>query len=681
LLIAAAGFWALSPALSGGWIGDDFLYLTGNPLMQDPHRLWKAWFQPGSFVEYYPLEESLQWIEWKCFGQDTRGYHLVNILLHLASSLLVWRLFAKLGLRQAWIGGLLFAVHPSVVESVSLINEFKNTLSLPFFLLALCAWIDFEERRDVRDYLLALGWFLAAMLSKITMAPFPVFILVFAWWKRGRVGWRDVQASLPFFLISFFLGVMTIECGVWFLAGKEVMTHDQSLPWLSRLALGGTSLAFYFTRVLVPLRPLPLYPQWQVVPPSAWDFLPWPLFLAAAFYLGKRRAGWGRHALLGLAFFALLLLPFLGFNWASYMTATWVMDHFLYIPMIGLLALVVAALGQVENRVDPSLRPAGMALLAALVVALAVESHAYAGKFIDDTALAAYTVENDPGCWFARANYAVDLQKSGRTDEAIDQLRIAFRENPDLPGGHVTLGDAYYSKSNWNEARHEFELATKAQPEIAETHNNLGNALLQLGQVQDAAAQYAEAIRLKPAYADPHCGLGNALTAENDLPGAVREYREALKIDPDKAAALTDLGFALLQLGRDDEAVQQLGEAARLKPDDAEALVNLAIAQGQAGHTPGALATFQQALQRDPRNPAIYYNRANLLFQAGRLQEAMTDYRQALELKPDYAEAHNNLGAALLRSGRRAEAAAEFHAALKIDPTYADARNNLARCK
>ncbi len=74
--------------------------------------MWKAWFVPGSFIEYYPIAQTVQWVQWQLWHEQTLGYHVTNVLLHAASALLLWRLLAKLGLRYAWLGGMLFAVHP-----------------------------------------------------------------------------------------------------------------------------------------------------------------------------------------------------------------------------------------------------------------------------------------------------------------------------------------------------------------------------------------------------------------------------------------------------------------------------------------------------------------------------------------------------------------------------------------
>ena len=161
--------------------------VLNNPLLSDPDRLWKAWFEPGSFIEYYPIEQTVQWIEWQFWGTEPMGYHVVNVVLHMVSALLVWRLLHKLGLRLAWLGALIFAFHPANVESVAWLSELKDTLSMPPFLFALLAWIDYEDRHRQRDYFITLGLFSLALLCKISMAPFCAFIPLYAWSKRGRL--------------------------------------------------------------------------------------------------------------------------------------------------------------------------------------------------------------------------------------------------------------------------------------------------------------------------------------------------------------------------------------------------------------------------------------------------------------------------------------------------------------
>jgi len=237
-IIILAALWIYSPAMRGDWLWDDDWYITNQPLMRDLSGLFKFWFEPGSWVEYYPLEETVLWIEWHLFGTDTLGYHLVTLALHIGNALLVWRLLDKFGLRKAWIGGLIFAVHPAMVESAAWIAETKNTLSTFPCLLAACVWIDYDNRRQPRDYAFAILYFTAALLCKIAVAPLPLALLLYAWWKRRHIGRSDLAALVPFVIIA------VVVCGIS-LAGSQMYTKIEPKTWpLPVLTFPARLLAF-----------------------------------------------------------------------------------------------------------------------------------------------------------------------------------------------------------------------------------------------------------------------------------------------------------------------------------------------------------------------------------------------------------------------------------------------------
>ncbi len=370
LLIAAAVLWIFQPVFHGGWLWDDDTDIYDNTITRGDSGLWSIWFAPGTQIDYYPVKASVQWVQWHLFGMDTLGYHLTNIVLHFVGSLLVWRLLGKLGLRQAWIGGLIFAVHPVMIESVAWIAELKNTLSLPPFLLAMGAFVDYERNGRGRDYLQALAWFLVAMLCKTTMVMFPVVILLYFWWRRGCVSWKDLKVSVPFFAISLVLGLVTLFVGNWhaqiYHETDQGHSRDIALGGLfSRLGCAGAALAVYTWHFIWPVQLLPIYSLWQVDPPEPWQFV--PLFVLAGLvgWFWTERKSWGRHLILGVGFYMLNLVPFVGFIPISYMRFSWVMDHFLYIPSIGLIGLLVAGWGQLQVQ----LREAWPRSLASGVVA------------------------------------------------------------------------------------------------------------------------------------------------------------------------------------------------------------------------------------------------------------------------------------------------------------------------
>ena len=641
LLIVAAGVWVFYPAIHGQWLWDDDVLITNNLLIHDPAGLWKTWFAPTrSLIDYFPITVSVDWLAWRVWGMDTLGYHLTSIVLHLISALLVWRLLSKLGLRLAWLGGLLFALHPVLVESVAWIAELKNTLSLPPFLLAMCAWIDYDEQGKWTQYCLALGLFLVAMLCKTTMVMFPVAILLYAWWKRGRIRVRDLKDSAPFFAVSLVLGLTTL----WFLHHAMAPQSVRLGGVLSRVACAGLSLAFYFSKAVLPIGLLPAYPQWAVGRPSLLQFLPWPILCGVLYLCWANRTSWGRHVLLGLGFFLINLAPFVGFTAAAYMDFTWVMDHVLYIPLIGIIGLAAAGLGGLDCRVPAFTRPYGIGIVVMVLVLLAVSSRAYAGLYVNAETLWTHTVERAPEAWLAHDNLGYTLATTGRFAEAIGQFEQALRIHPDYAPAHNNLGTALFRVGRVQEAQREIREALRIDPDSADAYDNLGTVLLHLGRIPEAIEQFQAAARISPNDAGAHYGMGTAFVQAGRNADAMHEYEAALQINPDFADAHVNLGTVLLHLGRAPEAMEQFQAAVRINPNDAEAHYDMGIA----------------------------------LVQAGRDVDAVEEFEAALRINPDFAEAHNNLGVILVHLGRIPEAVEQFQAAVRINPNYAEARRNLA---
>ncbi len=567
--IVVVGFWIFWPVMHGNWIGDDRIYLTNNPLLRDPARLWKAWFQPGSFIEYYPIQETLQWLQWKLWGNDTYGYHFTNVSLHITSALLLWRLFRKLGLTFAWLGGLLFLVHPMTVDSVALVNEFKTSLSLPPFLLALIAWVEYEEQGNLRFYFLALGLFLAAMLCKITMMTFPLVIPLYAWWKRGRVGGRDLLASVPFWCISLALGYASTYAGKAYEPVGTILRPDLLAGHpLSRLVLIGQVILVYFSRFFLPAVPMPLYPRWNMDAASPLAWLPWILLLAVPLYLVVRRKTWGRHALLGLGFFAIMIAPFTGVHWISYMNATWILEHLLYLPMIGLIGLVVAGFGQIFAQLAPALRKVAAAALGLLLVLLAVQSEIYAAQFVDEETIARYVIAHNPSASQAYLNLALALINQGRTDEALEAYQACLKLDPYNP----------------------------------DVQNAYGNALQMTGRLPEAVAHIRRALQLQPANAAFYCNLGNALQMSGDFPAADREFQQSEKLNPTAGATYVDYGLCLAKQGRDADAIVQYQKALAIDPTLPEVHTAFGSSLLGVGRNAEAAAQFEQALQSNPND-------------------------------------------------------------------------------
>jgi Flp pilus assembly protein TadD len=718
LVLILAGYWIYAPALHGGWLWDDTDEILHNPILRDPAGWWKIWLAPTG-VDYFPLKTTLQWFLWHVGGARPALYHLTSLGLHGLSAFLFWRLLRRLGARLAWLGGLLFVVHPLAVESVAWISELKNTLSLPLLLLAMLAYIEADRGRAGRSrpaarsdrpatkaqpngyYLLSLLLFLLAMLSKSSVVMFPAIILLYCWWKRGRIDRADLASSAPFFAVSAALGLITL----WFQHSRAIgdWTAPVGGPG-SRLISAGLAVAFYLAKSVFPIGLLPIYPQWSLRPLSFWEFLPWPVLAILLGWFWAKRSSWGRPALFGAGFFLLNLLPVLGFAPMAYLHISWVADHFAYISVLGIIGLAIAGAGSL-----PRSYLAGLATVA--VGMFAWQSHAYAAWFRSEEILWTRTLRRDPSLWMAHKNLGYTFFEQGRDQDAIDQYEAALRLKPDFPEARNNLGSLLAAHGHEAEAKVQFQEALRLAPHYAKAHNNLGialalqgdlagaiaeyttvlrlqadfpearnnlgKALAELGQLPEAIAQFEEALRLDPGNAEAHNNLGNALAHSGRLPEAVTQFQAALRLKPDLALAHSNLGTAFFQLDRLPEARDQFVAALRLKADDAEVHNNYAVVLARSGDAPAAMAQYAEALRLKPDYADAHTNLANLLYRRGDARSAAGEYAAALRLQPENGSAHDRLGIALAALGRLEEARDQFAAALRLNPDDAGARANL----
>jgi tetratricopeptide (TPR) repeat protein len=604
LIIVAAGLWIYWPALQGGWLSgnDDDLLVTHNYDLRSLQGLWEIWFTVPK-TDYWPLTWTLLWMEWHLWGNDPLGYHICNLALHLSSGFLIWRLFNRLGLRYAWLGGLLFVVHPLAVESVAWVSEIKNTLSLPLFLLSLNAWLDTEETKS--GYLRSVIYYLAAMLAKTSTVMLPLVLLLYCWWKHGHVTRQELKRMIPYVAIALPLSLMTV------FFQNEYSLFVPGGGFIPRLIGAGPVVFFYLEKFILPINLLPVYPRWTFNPPTLLEVLAIPALAGALFYLWTRRGGWGRHALFGFGFFLLNLVPFLGLVKFQHMNLSLVADHFAYLPMIGLIGLIVAGLGILQIQFPASVPyPVGIGTISIVLVWLSMGSHNYAMQFHDSETLATYTLQHSSQVAGPHNYFGSALLQSGRVPEAIEQFKQALKIEPDNIPAHVDLGDALLQAGRMSEAIEQYKQALKIIPDLPAAHNNLGRALLETDHVPEAIEQFKQALKVDPYFAAAHNNLGVSLRRAHHVPEAIEQFKQALKLYPDFAGAHNNLGIALSQMGHVPEAIKEFEQALKLKPDFAAAHNNLGRALLESDHVPEAIEQFKQALKIEPDFAAARNNLA-----------------------------------------------------------------------
>jgi hypothetical protein len=150
LLLVGGTIIAYHPVWHAGFVFDDDIHIRQNRMLFDPDGLKQIWTSLES-PQYYPMVFTSFRLEQALWGLSPSGYHWINLLLHAASVVLVWRVLRRLGLPGAWLAAAIFAVHPVNVESVAWISERKNALSMPFYLLSLLLYLRFDDQSEVQS--------------------------------------------------------------------------------------------------------------------------------------------------------------------------------------------------------------------------------------------------------------------------------------------------------------------------------------------------------------------------------------------------------------------------------------------------------------------------------------------------------------------------------------------------
>ena len=593
-LILLGGAFVYAPVIHGTALWDDSTQIMQNAALRDPAGWWKIWLAPAG-LDYFPLSTFTHWVQWRLWAGRAAGYHLTNLGLHLLSAFLFWRLLGKLGVKRAWWGGRLFAIHPLAVESVAWMSELKNVLSLPCLLLATAAYVDFDRDRRRRSLLRSFAWFLAALLAKTSVVMLPACFLLHAWWRRGRLSRRDVLPTLPFFGLSLALGMTTL----WFQDHRAIAPLGISAEaFVTRLGAAGLAVVFYFSKCVWPANLLPIYPVW-VVGREAW--LAWGAVVGLLGWLVARRSAWSRHALLGLGWFLLHLAPVLGVVPMAYLRISRVADHLAYVPLLGVIGLVAAGWGHWAGVWSDPGRTRRLPLYAgrlAVIVAcllLAGEGRRCAERFRSEEALWEYTLPRNPGAWLAHNNLGQIRLQEGRVPEAVSECEEAVRLKPAFAPAHSNLGLALAQAGRVPEAIAQDEAALRLDPALAGTQLNLARALMADGRLPEALDCYEAGLRLDPDNAEAHSDFGLALARAERLTEAVEEYRTALRLNPDLPEAHNNLGNALARSGQLEEAILEFKTALRLRPDNAGTHRNLGFALRALGREPEAEEQFEAA--------------------------------------------------------------------------------------
>ena len=489
-LVAAAALAAHGNGIANGFVWDDQTIVVENPTTRDLSQLGNVVLSPDESPPYYrPLNRASYLVDYRLFGMEPWGFHLVNVVLQTACAVALYLLVLRLaGARgPALLAGLLLAVHPIHAEAVAFVSARNNLFALLFALASLGLFAGAVERRSLSRAAVSAGAFLLALLSKEQGAM--VLPLLAAWLYLPGLPGRAAGRGRWALLVPHAVALAAYAVLRTIALGGPVATVP-ILPGLwERLAVNYWVLPRYLALAVFP-RGLALFHEAPAHPASSWWLpLAWLAIAAGVAWLVLRPAV---ASTVGLLWFALNLLPIANI---VPIPSTVMAERFFYASAAGLW--IVAA--DVARRASARLpRTAAVAAAAAIVLALGARTFLRNRDWHDDLSLFRSAVRAEPASVLAHFNLGVALKDAGDLDAARREWETALALKPDDAGAHAQLGTLAAVQGDLARAEAHYRAALRSDPGLAEAHFNLGRICERTGRSAEALAHYRAVLEATP---------------------------------------------------------------------------------------------------------------------------------------------------------------------------------------
>jgi tetratricopeptide (TPR) repeat protein len=703
-----------SSALKNDFNVDDHFLVKLNPVIRTLNPathlsspFWSRWHVSSQY--YRPLVTWSLALDRAIYGETPVGFHLTNILLHAVNAFLFFLLLRRIsGDLIGIIGTLFFSLHPAQVESVVFILGRTDLLCVLFLLLTACLYAQLSDpssRKRRRLFIISLITFSLALFCKELAVTFPAMALAIDLARSRDKPWRlAIPERLRQFLRRFplYLVIILVYLLIRYLVIGQLLGTPTSIEksWQNPLfgavlgirLLTAVNVAFRYLMLVIFPRHLSIDYGYDVIPlvPSALSsdfvlpFLVLLSFAAVLFFLAWRRPAslFGAISLSG----AYLLISHIFFPAPIIMA-----ERFLYLPMIGLSALLATVLVMIAEISAPASRRTHVSIILILmiIVPLTARSIIRISDWRNDLTLFSSATKVTPRSAMSWNNLGVEQKKRKDFEEAIRSFQNAVKIFPDFSNARVNLAISFRESGDLESAEKELREGIRRSPEEIPIQIELLKVLTMKADKLSSEERESEAEALRREVvnrgqalredkttemrlsmeanlmlmiAQNLAFLGENIEAKKVFEAAITEAeRELAKEDaiPEvaytlKAGALGTFAWFLGRTGRHREAAGRFAEAseaakragklstaARMEIDASSELLH-------AGELKEALEAFHRALELAGDNTEIKNKARETLvvaaesaFTAGRIENALTIYSQLLEKYPQFVRARH----------------------------------------
>jgi Flp pilus assembly protein TadD len=564
-------------------IYDDYDYITENPHIQSGFTrdsiIWA--FTSGYASNWHPLTWLSHMVDIELFELNPLGHHLHNLLLHIASTILLfWLLHNMTGAvwRSAFVA-MAFGIHPLHVESVAWAAERKDVLSMLFFMLTVAAYLYYVRQGGKGRYLLVMLCFALSLMAKPMLVTLPLVLLLLDFWPLGRVqkftnkpagknrpmpALRLITEKVPLLMLT------TASCIVTYLVQKASGSVNP-LDFHTRVLNALVSYTAYIGKIFWPHNLAVLYPypgQTYSVWLSAAALILLLIFSGFALHYHTRRP----YFITGWFWYVVTLIPVIGLIQVGNQAMA---DRYTYLPSIGVFLIIswTAARFSAKWRYQKILMGTLSGLLA---LAMVIGTRTQLAYWKDSAALFEHTLVVTNNNYIAHSIFGKVLEKQGRLDEAVVHINKSLQIWPDFPDANINMASILIKRKQFDDAMVYLHKTMEITPDNPRVYYYMGSLFQAQRKSDEAIHAYERTLQLKPNYTAALNNLAWLLAATPDSKiqnptEAITLARKACQLSNFKNPSLLDtLSVAYASAGQFKEA-----------QETAQKAMDLAIAAGQ----------------------------------------------------------------------------------------------------
>jgi hypothetical protein len=509
LLLAAATVASYGPLRHAAFVNfDDQEYVYENVHVVSG-LTWEnvAWaFSTTKMGNWNPLTWLSHMLDCEFFGLDARGHHLTNLLLHIASTLLLFLILLR-ATRSCWRSGFvaaLFALHPLHVESVAWVSERKDVLSTFFWMLTVGSYLRFVGTPSVRTYLPVCLFFALGLMTKPMLVTLPFALLLLDFWPLHRIeigrslaatdnSWRNLSAlvreKLPLFALS------GIASAIAFSAQKSSGAVHSLEAWPLDIRISNAVVVYvqYIGKMFWPTGLSIYYPHPGF--PPIWELAVSGVLLIVVSVFVLRVAGRRPALTVGWLWYLGTLLPVIGLVQIGSQAMA---DRYTYVPLIGLFIMLAWAIPAPAVRGRQMKIAVGAGAAASLAV-LSLLTWKQVEYWRDSIRLFEHALEVTRNNSLAHFSLGLALGHEERFADAITHHEAVLRINPNHEDARYEIGILFERSGKTDDAIRAYTEAVQVHPDHVRARNNLAALFSSAGRLEEAVYQLREALRVDPS--------------------------------------------------------------------------------------------------------------------------------------------------------------------------------------